>query len=115
MTPNQIKRRDELAQEFDKASWYGRRSLDYFEAGYEAGYEDSEVNKAACCMEMEQQNKELTRKLEVAKEALKSAVKNQYGLQGYLEEQDYEGAYSYMADLMCAYQDAARAALKELE
>lgn len=31
--------RDKIGKEFDEASWYGRRSLDYFEAGFDASTE----------------------------------------------------------------------------
>jgi hypothetical protein len=31
------KKMNELAEEFDKASWFGRRSLDYFEVGFTEG------------------------------------------------------------------------------
>lgn len=45
--------RDEAAEEFDKASWYGRSRIDYFKAGFD--YRDQLDNKA----------------LEIAVEALK--------------------------------------------
>lgn len=30
------KKRDEVGELFDRSSWYGRRSMDYFDAGFDA-------------------------------------------------------------------------------
>lgn len=69
MNAEQKKRRDELA---DKYSDNGQQHEDYLN-GYDAGFKDSEIHKASCCMDMELEIDELKRKLEVAKKALEQA------------------------------------------
>lgn len=75
MNAEQKKRRDELA---DKYSDNGQQHEDYLN-GYDAGFKDSEIHKASCCMDMELENAELKRKLEVAKKALKRVTKMHLG------------------------------------
>lgn len=48
-------------------------------------------------------------------EALEQISKSKYGLQGYIEEGDNEGAYSYMSQLAFGYEADARKALQSIE
>lgn len=48
-------------------------------------------------------------------ETLKQISKSKYGLQGYIEEGDNEGAYSYMSQLAFGYEADARKALQSIE
>lgn len=48
-------------------------------------------------------------------ETLKQISKSKYGLQGYIEEGDNEGAHSYMSQLAFGYEADARKALQSIE
>jgi len=48
-------------------------------------------------------------------DCLSKISKQKYGLQGYIEENDNEGAYSYMSQLAFGYEADARKALQSIE
>jgi hypothetical protein len=80
--------KNKIGKEFDEASWYGRRSLDYFDVGFDAGYaaRDAEVEELklkhiadltehpcyALSKELEAENKELQARLDEASDMIGS-------------------------------------------
>jgi hypothetical protein len=110
--------KNKIGKEFDEASWYGRRSLDYFDVGFDAGYaaRDAEVEELklkhiadltehpcyALSKELEAENKELQARLDEAVGILSDLSKRH----------DWQPG---MGECICPFHRQARQFLKELK
>lgn len=67
------------------------------------------------CFVKKEDYQSLKEQCEKLAEALEKISKTKYGLQGYVEENDDEGAFDYMSNLCFEYEKLARQALAEFK
>lgn len=74
--------------------------------------EETLINKFT---DLETELDRVKRLLDEAVKVCESIIKNQYGAQGYVEEEDWKGLSSYWASIVISYQDQARSLIQKLK